>query len=90
MRDASSDCEPMIAAMFVTEWMVNSAKSELGRSTLRVRIVSRIQVDFVSIQAFQYRWNCSSLVGLFVMLRQVTRSDPVNVRVRGSSTTEIV
>ena len=46
------------------------------------RALSRIRVDLVSTHAFQYRWNCSSLVDTCVMLRQVMTSDAVIVRVR--------
>ena len=55
-------------------------KSEAGRranARLRPSCCSRIQVEFVSRQAFQYRWNRSSATGRDVMLRQVSVPVPV-------------
>jgi len=44
-----------------------------------------MNVDRSSRHAFQYRWNCSSPAAFAVMLRQVISSEPVMVRVAGSS-----
>ncbi|MGC4084985.1 MAG: hypothetical protein QM736_23435 [Vicinamibacterales bacterium] len=56
---------------------------------MRTRRFSRIHVELLSTQAFQYRWNCSSLVGFDVTLRHVSVSRPVSVRVRGLRVTSI-
>ena len=49
-----------------------------------------MKVERVSFHAFQYRWNRSSAAALVVMFRQVMVSEPVMVRVAGSSWAVIV
>jgi adenylate cyclase class IV len=51
---------------------------------------SRIHVDRVSFHAFQYKWNCSSVAVVCVMLRQTIVSVPVIVRVAAFSVAAIV
>jgi len=49
-----------------------------------------MNVDVASLHAFQYTWNWRSVAGFVVVFRQVIVSEPVIVRVAGSSVALIV
>ena len=69
----------------VTSMRAQSSAVRARSPSDEARARSRMNVERLSFHAFQYRWNCSSVAATVVMFRQVMVSEPVIVRVAGSS-----